>query len=223
MNGATVKSCPQVSLRNQLVLFAAAVLLAVLARIFVDHPLAQYLDAQPRDFLWWFFREISYLGEGRYWALLGLAAVACRYFAVRRPAARAALLHWYHAGIYLLVTLASSTAVLHLLKLVVGRERPRTFLTTGAEVFRPFAVHSASFPSGHSQTIWAVMTALALLYPRYRRACIIFALLVTLSRLVLLKHFMSDVIIGGWLGAATAYWVSQTRWGTACFGGAHGR
>lgn len=198
--------------RVHVLIFAALAAAALLSAIYLDHPLAQHLDAQPRDAYWWFFRYISYLGEGRYWALVGLLGIAAPLLQRRCSRLRLDALHAYRAGIVMLLALASSAITVHAVKFAVGRARPRTFLTTGFEEFHPFSLRSASFPSGHSQTIWAAMMVLALFYPRRRTACLVFAVLVCASRLVLVKHYPSDVIIGAWIGAIWALAFARSRY-----------
>ena len=69
----------------------------------------------------------------------------------------------------------------------------------------------------HAITAAALAFAVAALWPRARVAAIIYALLIIVSRLVLLAHHPSDVIAGALLGVAGAmvvrYWFAARRLG----------
>jgi membrane-associated phospholipid phosphatase len=97
----------------------------------------------------------------------------------------------------------------HLLKFVSGRARPD--LGLGAYHFEWFEYHqSDSMPSGH--TVSAVLlTILALRYlPRCGRALLPLAVLASLSRVALTRHFLSDVIAGAALTWLIAHYCMRT-------------
>jgi len=107
-----------------------------------------------------------------------------------------------------------STVVTHVLKWVVGRARPYTGL--GALHFEPlswkddlatFALHGRfeSFPSGHSSAAAALAVLLGIYFPRARWVFYFFAGLVGLERIVHNRHFLSDVLAGLLIGAASVY------------------
>ena len=80
-------------------------------------------------------------------------------------------------------------------------ERPRPPLAAlGIDAAVPVP-DSWSFPSGHALTTFAGATAVALLLPRMRVAALTVAALVAASRVYLGVHFVSDVVVGGLLGA----------------------
>ncbi|TAL65182.1 MAG: phosphatase PAP2 family protein, partial [Legionella sp.] len=53
-----------------------------------------------------------------------------------------------------------------------------------------------SFPSGHAVTIAAVVSGLGVLIPKYFYYLLAIALLVAASRVMLCRHYLSDVMIG---------------------------
>lgn len=61
---------------------------------------------------------------------------------------------------------------------------------------------SSSFPSGHAATAFAAATAVGLLHPRLRAPLLALAGIVAFSRVYLGVHYLSDVVVGGVLGAA---------------------
>ena len=81
-----------------------------------------------------------------------------------------------------------------------------------------------SFPSGHTMSAFALFTLLTFLLPRKKwigLLCFILALIVGLSRIYLVQHFLKDVYVGALMGVSIAiiiyYWQSQyatdtTKW-----------
>jgi membrane-associated phospholipid phosphatase len=117
-------------------------------------------------------------------------------------------------------TLAVAQAVKDQLKYAFGRTWPETwvrnnpsFIHDGVYGFFPF--HGgpgwASFPSGHTTAICAVMSVLWICYPRFR---VIYALSIAAVAIGLVGanfHFLSDVIAGGFLGVS-AGWMAVSVW-----------
>jgi membrane-associated phospholipid phosphatase len=119
----------------------------------------------------------------------------------------------------LLSSVASSN-----LKLLVGRERPG--VTAGATILRGPRLPSSgdfnpSFPSGHTATAFALAYGLGQIYPSALRLFILYAVTCGLSRILNGSHFVSDVLVGAWLGWETAnllwnsrkprHWVARLR------------
>jgi undecaprenyl-diphosphatase len=133
-----------------------------------------------------FFHAITVLGGG--WALVALVP-----FAVRR--ATRAVTAWLFAAI------VAQSALVSLLKALIGRERPCDALGWCA----PLAVASpggASFPSGHAAGSFAFAAFVAVRAPRWAAPAFLWAALVACSRCVLGVHYPSDVVAGALLGAA---------------------
>ena len=108
-----------------------------------------------------------------------------------------------------------------ILKWIVGRGRP--FVGGHADPF--YFVHFAgteafaSFPSAHAITGFALAFAVSAVWPRARGAMIAYALLIGLSRMVLLAHHPSDVVAGALIGVVGAmgvrYWFAARGLGFA--------
>ncbi|HAA93154.1 MAG TPA: hypothetical protein DCS82_07990 [Rhodospirillaceae bacterium] len=109
-------------------------------------------------------------------------------------------------SLYVFLTLVSSGIAINLMKFVIGRQRPKAMFENDFYGLIPFNTHHAmnSFPSGHSQTIWALAMALIFLFPRFAPLCIVVAILIALSRVVLTVHFLSDAIAGAFVAIVAA-------------------
>lgn len=107
------------------------------------------------------------------------------------------------------------------IKWAVGRGRPFVGGKADPFNFAPFAGTEAyaSFPSAHAITGFALAFAVAAVWPRARVAMIVYALLIAVSRLVLLAHHPSDVVAGALIGVvgamAVRYWFASRRLGFA--------
>jgi 4-amino-4-deoxy-L-arabinose transferase-like glycosyltransferase/membrane-associated phospholipid phosphatase len=100
-------------------------------------------------------------------------------------------------------------------KALIGRARP---LASGGEtvIHGPTgAIRRAdhqSFPSGHTTTAFAMALLLATMYPRAAGLVITLAVGVALNRIITCRHFLSDVVAGGWLGLTCAGWLMTRSW-----------
>jgi membrane-associated phospholipid phosphatase len=98
------------------------------------------------------------------------------------------------------------------IKWMAGRGRPFVGGQANAFNFVPFAGTEAhaSFPSAHAITGFALAFAVTALWPRAGIAMAVYAVLIALSRLVLLAHHPSDVVAGALIGLTGAmvvrYW-----------------
>ena len=120
---------------------------------------------------------------------------------------------WYTLGVALLIfggyegrvavaesTLAASVgiAVFLGLKRAAGRRRPCTVEPHCWSTLLP--PDQFSFPSGHTITAFAVCTPLIAHYPSAAPGILFCALSISISRVILGMHFLSDVVAGGLIG-----------------------
>lgn len=98
-------------------------------------------------------------------------------------------------------------AISYGLKYSFGRFRPQEW--EDPYRFAPFSGRS-SFPSGHTTTVFAVLTPWVLYYP-HPVSYGLFAVCggTALSRMAREKHWATDVLAGGTLGFLTAYWLTK--------------
>ena len=104
-----------------------------------------------------------------------------------------------------------TSVAVNLLKLVFARYRPVEFFQNDNFGFNwlDYGYNMASFPSGHSATALGVAFALAVLFPRYKLLIFPIGLLIVFSRVVVTEHYLSDVIMGGFVGVFTTLCLYQ--------------
>jgi membrane-associated phospholipid phosphatase len=152
----------------------------------------------------WPFRVLTDFGKDTY--VLSLLVVLLLGVTLVAPAthepARTRLLDLGVRLQFILLAVSVSLVAGELLKWIVGRGRPFVGGQANAFNFAHFAGTEAysSFPSAHSITAFALAFAVAAVWPRMRGVMIAYALLIALTRLVLLAHHPSDVLAGASIG-----------------------
>jgi membrane-associated phospholipid phosphatase len=176
----------------------------------------------------WPFRVLTDFGKDDYVLVLLvvlLAAVTLVAPAIREPRRRRLLAIGLHLQ-FLFLAVSLPLAAGELLKWIAGRGRPFVGGHADAFNFVPFTGTGAysSFPSAHSITAFALAFAVAAAWPRLRGLAIAYALLIAVTRLVLLAHHPSDVVAGAIIGVIGAmgvrYWFAVRGLGFAV--GDHG-
>ena len=106
------------------------------------------------------------------------------------------------ASLFILSTTIVSGIAVNIIKVLFGRARPALYIEDHIYGFSWFNMDVVyrSFPSGHSTTAMAIAMGFALLLPKYRIWFISLGVAIALSRVVLTEHYLSDVIVGGFLG-----------------------
>jgi membrane-associated phospholipid phosphatase len=102
--------------------------------------------------------------------------------------------------------LAVGSAILHGMKLIVGRRRPRDDMEMGLYgfVWFKFKLDYNSFPSGHALTITCVAVIASCVWPHLAILWFAIALWLGVTRALLTAHFLSDVFIGAGIGMLAA-------------------
>ncbi|MBM3602729.1 MAG: phosphatase PAP2 family protein [Alphaproteobacteria bacterium] len=105
------------------------------------------------------------------------------------------------------VAVLGSGILVNVLKFLIGRPRPELWLSQGLYGFDPLALAHAwhSLPSGHSTTAGAVAVFIWQVGGVWRTIALLYALLIAISRLVLLQHYLADVVAGLVFGALISW------------------
>jgi len=186
-------------------------LVSLMSYFFMDKPLAWFIKihTSSNSLFHSVINLITKFGEGGLYVLLfGFLFLFNRYKLKNTAEAK----QW----LYLLVVASCSGLICDLLKFIFGRARPLALFDHhdyGFYFFKTRYIY-VSFPSGHATTAAAVAVGLALLWPRYWKECFIAAFFVALSRVLMDVHFLSDVLMGLYLGAMIALGVAYSfkRW-----------
>jgi membrane-associated phospholipid phosphatase len=155
--------------------------------------------------------SITHYAKAGHWlaaAILALiVAAVLRHYDVL-PAESTQLINYSLAFI---ASLTMGSAILHVIKLVLGRRRPRDDMEMGLYGFRPLAFNLDynSFPSGHALTICCVAVIFTCVWPIWWPIWFSVAFLLGVTRALLTAHFLSDVLIGGGIGLIAAREVLQ--------------
>ncbi len=182
-------------------------LLCAVLIAFFDMPLAHALRNNLPPEAFGFFKVLTDIGLTGLWYVLAAAMLlGARILAGFSSSLTRhdQFMNLARSAWFMIVAMASSALAVQLIKFAFGRYRPRYLFEEGLYGFDPFGVHMAmySFPSGHTQTVVAAMTALTLIYPRYNLLYVIVAVLVGASRALTSIHYPSDVIMGAYVGFA---------------------
>jgi undecaprenyl-diphosphatase len=151
-----------------------------------------------------------------YWYLVpaGVLFLALAFFNWhgRARSAKARLTFFFGQAGYAFLAVAMSGIITDIIKLFVGRARPKFFDTLGTLHFQPFTpgYNFGSFPSGHSTTMGAVAVVLMIWFPRWRLPVFILCVLAACTRVAAQAHYPSDVVAGFVVG--TLYSLSAARW-----------
>ena len=193
--------------RRQLIYcFLVAIAAALLSIVFLDRPLAAWIQSVDG-------RHCAVFQEGTRWLEIASGFPIDRY-----------LLTYVLGGLALLLFISKSTRAAAWMILFVAFAHSLTRLTGGVlkNVFhrlRPFEViqngnwdwkffgdHGSSFPSGHSAHFWGLFFPLAFLFPRYRIPLAVLPVFIAVARVGVNDHWCSDVIASVGL-AALITWI----------------
>lgn len=150
--------------------------------------------------------SITHYAKAGHWlaaAVIALiVAAGLRHFQVY-PAQVTQLINYSLAFI---ASLTLGSAILHVIKLAIGRRRPRDDMEMGLYGFMPLAFNSDynSFPSGHALTICCVAVIFTCVWPWLWPLWFGIAALLAVTRALLTAHFLSDVLIGAGIGLIAA-------------------
>ncbi len=108
---------------------------------------------------------------------------------------------WEQRVFFLLMCTIAPNIICLILKVIFSRARPILWLQEHKYGFYWLKLHTEywSFPSGHTTTIMGFVLGLSVLFPRHSYKFIALGILIAISRIVLLKHYLSDVVIAMYL------------------------
>lgn len=204
--------------RHSLWLSAAGAALVIVLMVAFDRTEIQLMPARGAPALWPIRILTDFGKDENVLSVLGVALIVVALVAAAMHGTRRTLLLGFGTRLqFLFLSVALSTFVTDILKYLIGRGRP--FVGGNADPFNFIPLEGtgayASLPSGHAVTAFALAFAVSALWPRLRAFMFTYAIVIVLTRLVLLAHHPSDVTAGalvGMVGAmAVRYWFAARR------------
>jgi lipid A 4'-phosphatase len=164
------------------------------------------------------FAMVTRLGLGYGWLVSFALAFAVLHWGGALPRLRhlrASMRALSALPAFLFAAIAVSGLTADLLKVMIGRTRPKLlFAAHHLYAFEGLELspHYWSFPSGHTTTIVALAAALYWLWPRHLLFYVLVAVVVAGSRIVVGAHYPSDVLAGAFIAVVTTRLVAWCFW-----------
>lgn len=174
--------------------------------ILLSDPFIREQTAVMPDIILQIFQVITRFGDAIFAIPLVLIILGTAYYMLKNQRHRIML-----GFMNTVITMLLSAVIINISKILIGRARPKLYEEFGAYYFNPFSsgYDYASFPSGHTMT-WALLAfSLAYIFPKYRFLCILSAILVGLSRVILGSHYASDVFFSLIISHIIVFYVYQ--------------
>lgn len=152
-----------------------------------------------------FFQIITDIGKSA-WVLIPSGVAILAILAVVPPVRRFAdrvVLALCARLAFVFIAVGGSGLIISIVKRIIARGRPRYFEEFGSLHFQfpTWQASYASFPSGHSQTAFAIAVSFAFLFPRWRWPLLLVAAVVAFSRVGVDAHYFTDIVVGSLWGA----------------------
>ena len=203
---------PWLGFRELAIFGGIAVAVLVLLMVTLDAAAIRGVGHMPR----WIisvFREITEFGKSGWflWPLGILFLVLAALPPMLPPFSQRVLAATMVRVGFLFTAIALPSLFVTIVKRLIGRARPFVGGSLDPLLFDPFAwvPAYAGMPSGHATTAFAVLVAFGTLWPRARTILLVYAVLVAISRPMVIAHYPSDVIAGALVGIAGAMMVRR--------------
>lgn len=144
----------------------------------------------------------THLAKAGHWLAAAVVAYLVTWILLATGSAGATLRLVFECALAFILALGAGSAVIHTLKLLLSRRRPRDELELCQYGFIPFGfdLKRNSFPSGHSLTIFCVAVVATSVCPWGAPVWFAIALWLGLTRALINAHFLSDVFVGAGIG-----------------------
>ena len=175
--------------------------LLTLSYFYIDRNLLWFIDSHQNNVLHAIAEFITKFGLSRWYIIgFGILIVAGAVFKIRK------LLSY---SLFYLLAVIVPGLFCDVIKIIFGRARPTMLIHHDLYGFYFWQLHANmwSFPSGHTTVAASLATAFSLVYPRYWLAFFSAVILVAASRVVVEAHFLSDVLMGLYIGVIGTWWL----------------
>lgn len=151
---------------------------------------------------WWFENAIVFFARfGDLFFIVLLVTISFIYIVQETNPTRGHLLHFLRSLLYSLLVSFASLMNVTALKNALRIPRPFEVLD-----YTPLiSVSPFSFPSGHAATFLCMALVSGWYIPKYRMFFLVFALLISVSRILVGVHTPLDILAGWFVGASFAF------------------
>lgn len=186
-----------------IIFFLVTLLITILLYYFADRQIATYFYTLEYPQVTHFFKFITKFGQSE-WVLIP-SILLFWYFKKKEQQKHATM------AFYIFMTNVVAGIGVWFFKIPFGRMRPEFYLRDNLYGFQWFEINPkfASFPSGHTITVISTAVAFSLLFPKWKYLFLFLGAMIAFSRVVVTKHFMSDVIFASFLGTMVAILLHQ--------------
>ena len=176
--------------------------LAIVSYFFADKTIALFMHQLHNPILLNSAQLITSLGVATYYIIFSLLIFLTTKFIWKKPKIASKSLF-----IFLAIVVPGITC--DIIKFIVSRARPTELFHHNLYgfYFFHFKYNMWSFPSGHATVIAGLMMAASILWPRIWPGFLLVMLLVAASRVVITAHYVSDVMIGLYLGTIMTIYI----------------
>jgi undecaprenyl-diphosphatase len=170
--------------------------------VWVDRRAAHFFYDNLSLPFWRFLEKTTHWAKAGHWLIASILALIGGYLILERNPTNQAAELVINCGLAFIASLTFGSVILHSMKLVLGRRRPRDDIEMNLYGFIPFAfnLEHNSFPSGHALTIMCVAVIASGVWPDLSPLWFFLAFWLGLTRAMLSVHFLSDVFVGAGIG-----------------------
>jgi len=158
--------------------------------LYLDKPVADFFYQLDIRQQWPILSLITFLGKWQLAALV-LLVLAFLFQLYKRESV------WRIRLWFLLSCVLICNVIAVIFKIILGRARPDLWFDSQLYGFYWFKFYRPywSFPSGHTTTVFSIITALGLIFPRHFWWLFIIGLSLVSTRVLLYHHYLSDVLM----------------------------
>lgn len=184
--------------RHFLLWFAITLVAYVLCFAFIDKPIAQFFWQYHHQHWMQVVGRVSTWFAGSHLAVLGLVFLILGVLMKILDNPKAGRVGFFGLSI------VAAMLITFVIKVLLGRYRPIEYFTHQLYGLHGMGLHHAlqSTPSGHATGMFAIASALALLWRNltWRLFWFALAIVITASRVILAAHYLGDVLVGAYIG-----------------------
>lgn len=192
-------------LPRSIIMIAVMIIIAGILYNWFDIPIMQWFHQQSQGAIYKISLVIAAVFATSHWLLLAVLSLAFGLFLQFTKKIKQARAWLFFAYAYI-----STFFLCSAFKFILARYRPEMFLSQNLYGFHFFSFKHAwnSMPSGHAASAFAGFLALAIIFNKkwLTWLFISLAILIALSRLVVIAHYPSDIILGATLGVLVVCW-----------------